>query len=372
MKKLGRTITATLSLSLAVCTGFAGYKYIDGRPLKGELSDTEKWDKALNDITEPLDDFEVIYAQEEANNIEEVVQTNGDIVSGLLPAGEIETFDLSFLDEGQNEESKSGNSNSSGGISNYINSQPTGTASSVPKVPTKQYSVPAGNWCTYQGTALTGSAFSASAFDAKYRNVCQNVYNLALSGKPSQATFNSKADYDKANRILVQKYGIISYGYGEKRNGQVIGYYGGIDNSRVHSASRAETIVQQIFPNGATANQVVWGCCNWLKNNTRYSAGTPSSNTLLTQGYGNCNAYASALKQMCNAMGVQCDIVAGQAYSYSSWGGHAWNMVYINGVAYNVDPCFYATSGGNGSYVLSPNVWSDHRNGVVNNAYINS
>lgn len=369
MNRIWRKATITLGVGFLTIGAVGGYGYLKTTPLKGQLTDPEIWDKALFGIDEEMEDFRVLYAIEEENDISQVV-ARGDIAKSILPAGEIETFDLSFMEK---EGIVSKNTNGSGGTSqNYnYNSGGSGVVSKVPQVPRRQYSAPAGNWCTYQGSALI-KAFYAGDFPSKYQGQCRTVYNNAIKGNQGTVEFANEADMNKVSKIFQLKYGIGMAMYAELSGGRMRGYFMGLQDNRVNSASYAEKVVKQLFPNGATANQVVWDCCNWLMRNVRYNAGSPSSDVLFTKGYGNCNAFASALKQMCNAMGVQCDIVAGTAYGSNGWGGHAWNVVYINGVAYNVDACFYATSGGNRSYVLSPNMWSDHRNGVVNNGYINS
>ena len=370
MNRILKQATITVGVSVMTIGAFCGYGYLKTTPLNGQLSDPEIWDKALNDIGEGTEDFRILYALEEENDISQVV-ARGDIANAILPAGEIETFDLSSMKEKDASSNQNNGNTTNNGGGNYNYSGGNGTVSKVPQVPSQTYSAPAGQWCTYQGSALI-KAFNAGDFPAKYQNACRSVYNNAIKGNQGSIDFANESDMNKVSHTFQLKYGIGLGMYAELGSGKMRGYYMGLPANRVNSASYAERVVKQLFPNGATANQVVWGCCNWLRGHVTYNRNSASSDVLFSRGYGNCNAFASALKQMCNAMGIQCDIVAGHAYGVGGWGGHAWNVVYINGVAYNVDACFYATSGGNTSYVLSPNMWSDHRNGVVNNGYINS
>lgn len=378
MNKFNKAMAGLLSVVMGSACVIQGYKVLSTIPLKGELANEEVWDKALNGISEPVEDLRVLYAHESEMDIGQIVDS-GDLAQGVLPAGKIETFDLSFMkteDEDRDnngEDSKGYTGSASKGTTNYYKNQSkrTGSVASVPKVPKRTYTALSGKWCVYQGSALIKS-FNAYDFPAKYQAGCRQIYNQAIKGYQSTITCDSAKDLKTIRNTLQLKYGISMGMEATLSGGKARGYFMGLQANRVNSASHAERIVKQLFPNGATENQVVWGCCNWLMRNTRYTMGQPSSDILFSKGYGNCNAYASALKQMCNAMGLSCDIVAGQAYGTSYWGGHAWNAVYINGVRYNVDACFYATSGGNGAYVLSPTMWSDHRSGIVNNDYINS
>lgn len=353
----------------------------------GELTNEDTWNKILYEMPENIEDIRVTYAQKTETDIQVVSENIGE---GVMKAGTIETFDLSFMKEDEENSSNNSNSstnsnsssssnytynysynsNSSSSSSNSGSSSSSSTVSRVPQTPTTTYSAPAGQWCTYQGSANI-RAFTASDFASSVQSTCKTIYDSVVSGKTGSGIFKSASELNEAASVFSNLYSVRMIGKATNTKGEYTGYFEGLSSSRINSASSAEKVVKQLFPNGATANAVVQGCAKWIANHTSYSAGVSSSDSLFSSGVGNCNAYASAFKQMCNAMGLQCDIVAGTAYNGSGWIGHAWNIVYISGVGYYVDVCF-ADTGANWAYILSPTLWSDHSTGVVNNGYLNS
>lgn len=377
--RLSQKVGVSLLICLCGCGGFIGYHQLKYVPVNAdELASSGQWDNVLYGMAEEIPDIRVGYAVQTEMDINMVAR--GDLASSVVIPNTIPTFNISkYLDDGKEAEVEQTTPqqpvNNYTGQTNTTTQTPQATrkkknqVSSVPQRPTQQFATPTGQWCVYQGKS-SGliKAFDPNDFPAKYRKQCQEAYNKAINQKQSEILFDNEKEKNQIAYILQTKYSMTMGMVGSDSSGKIRGYFLGIQNNQMNSASHAERIVQQLFPNGATAKDVVWGCCNWLAQHTRYNAGIPSSEVLFTQGQGNCNAFASALKQMCNAMGVTCNIIAGQAYN-GYWGGHAWNVVNINGANYQVDACFYATSG-NGAYVLSPSIWSDHRNGVVNNGYI--
>ncbi|MBR2407023.1 MAG: bacterial Ig-like domain-containing protein [Clostridia bacterium] len=61
---------------------------------------------------------------------------------------------------------------------------------------------------------------------------------------------------------------------------------------------------------------------------------------MLVNGYGVCESYAEAFQTLCNAVGIVCSSVAGDA-----GGPHKWNIVQIDGEWYQCDPTFDDPSG---------------------------
>ena len=49
-----------------------------------------------------------------------------------------------------------------------------------------------------------------------------------------------------------------------------------------------------------------------------------------------CQGYAMAFTYLCQAAGIECITVKGD----TEFGGHAWNMVKINGNWYHLDVCW--------------------------------
>lgn len=55
------------------------------------------------------------------------------------------------------------------------------------------------------------------------------------------------------------------------------------------------------------------------------------------EGSGVCEAYAKAYDYLCGLFGIECLTVTGRAYSGGSWGGHAWNIIELDGAWHCVD-----------------------------------
>ena len=64
------------------------------------------------------------------------------------------------------------------------------------------------------------------------------------------------------------------------------------------------------------------------------------ASSLIFDGHGVCDGYASAYKILLNAAGIECDIIWG----YGSRVGHAWNQAKIDGQWYNFDVCWDDTA----------------------------
>ena len=63
------------------------------------------------------------------------------------------------------------------------------------------------------------------------------------------------------------------------------------------------------------------------------------------QGSGVCESYAKAYDYLCGLFGIDCLTVTGKGYSGGSWGGHAWNLVELDGAWHCVDVTW--SDGGN-------------------------
>lgn len=76
---------------------------------------------------------------------------------------------------------------------------------------------------------------------------------------------------------------------------------------------------------------------------------------------GVCEAYARMTKEICDAVGIECEYVIGYADNGIERAGHAWNRVKINGTWYWTDTCWdgsYDTT--YYDYYLSETLWSNH------------
>lgn len=86
---------------------------------------------------------------------------------------------------------------------------------------------------------------------------------------------------------------------------------------------------------------------DYIINNTRYDydnylKGTIPSESFdaygcLVRGIAVCEGYSKAMKLLCDLSSLECMIVSGKSRSGSSWEGHAWNIVKIDGSNYHLD-----------------------------------
>ena len=86
---------------------------------------------------------------------------------------------------------------------------------------------------------------------------------------------------------------------------------------------------------------------NYMVLNTRYNEDHYNNNAVtfedcdayhvLKNHTGVCSGYALATQALLNRAGVECIYVTGDAGSGNDWGGHAWNIVNIDGKYYQLD-----------------------------------
>lgn len=111
--------------------------------------------------------------------------------------------------------------------------------------------------------------------------------------------------------------------------------------------SKAKSIVSKIIKPGMTDLQKEKAIHDYIVNNTRYDnenyeRGTipPESYTpygVLIKGVAVCQGYAQATALLLNMAGVKTIVVTGSAFNGYVSGGHAWNIVQINGRYYHLD-----------------------------------
>ena len=90
---------------------------------------------------------------------------------------------------------------------------------------------------------------------------------------------------------------------------------------------------------------------DWIVNNTRYaydqyksgeytlSDGTKVYTPLSIFKYGTaiCQGYAETFELLAKEVGLKSQLISGEANNSSGWGGHAWNLVEIDGRLYHID-----------------------------------
>ncbi len=80
----------------------------------------------------------------------------------------------------------------------------------------------------------------------------------------------------------------------------------------------------------------------WLNENIEKvpSVTIPTALEVLSEKRGDCNEHAVLFAALARASGIPTDIVVGLIYQDGAYYYHAWNMVYIGGKWYFVDPIF--------------------------------
>ena len=86
---------------------------------------------------------------------------------------------------------------------------------------------------------------------------------------------------------------------------------------------------------------------NYIINNTAYDYDNYLNNTIPEESYtaygsvilgrAVCQGYAEAFKQFMDVLGIKCYVVSGEAATASGLGGHAWNIVKVDGVYRHID-----------------------------------
>lgn len=91
-----------------------------------------------------------------------------------------------------------------------------------------------------------------------------------------------------------------------------------------------------------TAAPDCWECISALVNTENGTAGRTGTAGPV------CEGYARAFKVLCDATGIECVLVDGQAVNNSGTGPHMWNYVQVGSNWYAVDVTWNDPSGGNG------------------------
>ncbi len=169
------------------------------------------------------------------------------------------------------------------------------------------------------------AGFPASATIPSYQELMDCAF--AHTGDPSQGDYLNN---------YVRGYRVSTYTYS---NGNIV--YEFIPNYATTAAQQAQvdTAVAQILPQirrDSDYHTVLDIYC-WLLDNLTY---TNSGDMIEHTAYGAlvnrscvCEGYASAFYRLCLECGIDCRFVTGDILG----GGHAWNMVKLGGVYYEID-----------------------------------
>ena len=121
-------------------------------------------------------------------------------------------------------------------------------------------------------------------------------------------------------------------------------------------ASMTKNLLSDVTGTSAKSDRIrVLRIRNYVCNKLSYdinSVGTVDSS--IRTKYAKCSGYAALFQAMCQAAGITCQQVTGDA-----GGGHDWNHVKIGSAWYWIDPTWYDTSGRDSTWSLkSGTVWS--------------
>ena len=96
----------------------------------------------------------------------------------------------------------------------------------------------------------------------------------------------------------------------------------------------------------------LWQISNYLAKRIEYDAEQESALGGLATGRGECEVYSDLFYLMATRLGIETHICVGRV---PGGGGHAWNMVVLDGQPYFYDVCWF--DGGQYKYLHSPTAW---------------
>lgn len=114
----------------------------------------------------------------------------------------------------------------------------------------------------------------------------------------------------------------------------------------------ATKIVTELITSNMSQEQKVRALHDYLIRHTTYDESALSRETYATEPIHNavgalvnrlavCDGYAKAFKLLCNKAGIQCEVVLGEASDGAgNIIGHAWNVVMVDGLWYQIDVTF--------------------------------
>lgn len=106
---------------------------------------------------------------------------------------------------------------------------------------------------------------------------------------------------------------------------------------------------------GMTKKEAVVRMDCWICSHLSYKVNEKDYYDAFLAGEGKCYAYARMFGKMCEI----CDIQEQKVMNSS--GTHMWNKVKFGSTWYHVDVCWCDTGGDIGEYLLSKNIWSNHK-----------
>ncbi|QSZ27533.1 S-layer homology domain-containing protein [Aceticella autotrophica] len=220
------------------------------------------------------------------------------------------------------------------------------------------------------GLTSSNSNNSSGSSSNNNTNTVKNVKDLYMLVKNALKKNNSDTIYMSYGMKYSQTIYLVLYhhpelyyhnwwdaGYDEK------GYYIKIyydNNSKMmkdQAYAKAKEIIAQIIKPGMTDLEKAKAIHDYIALNTKYDSENFIKNTIppesytaygvLVKGTGVCQGYAAAFNLLANMAGIESLGVVGT----SEGGGHAWNMIKINGKVSYLDVTFDSRGDGKSDYI---------------------
>ena len=135
------------------------------------------------------------------------------------------------------------------------------------------------------------------------------------------------------------------WSYSGNRYSLIIDYYYDVDeliSMKNATPDLVQSAVDQIQPEGKTDYEIVYAVNEYLCDNVDfpdsepYASVTHTAYGALNNGCAVCEGYACAAVLILRGCGVESDIEVGEC----AGGGHAWNLVKVDGAWYQLDVCW--------------------------------
>ena len=161
----------------------------------------------------------------------------------------------------------------------------------------------------------------------KLPSTLESLDTWTLAGLNRETLFLVKKG-SKAERI-VRGYG-LSYDNGKKR---VAGY------DITNLSEKVDWVVSNYITPGMSEREKVRVLNNWLTMNAHYDSSYTyhGAEGVMILGYGVCDSYSYAFELLATRAGLANRRLTGNAVSGYGGGGHAWNLVRVDGQWYHID-----------------------------------
>lgn len=175
----------------------------------------------------------------------------------------------------------------------------------------------------------------------------KNIIDVLL-----EEVFDAKKDEDgTGGNYLEYSYAGISYSIDtySKSNATIItlkvAYYTTLKEENT-LLSKVQTVLEELDLQGKAEYQKIKSIYDYICNNITYDNENVNNETYykqytayaaLVHGTAVCQGYAALFYLMCKQAGLESCIVSGDGETSDGWGPHAWNIVKLGNVYYNVD-----------------------------------